>query len=377
MTESNWGGMHLPPMQYDCISCGKSCAEFQVEITGFDLNRLRQSASTKALEKSGFTPLKFVGSDVFLEKTESGSCCFLSDEARCRLHEEGGFALKPTPCQTFPFSTTATPDGVYVGLSYACTAVVQSKGRELVGRESELQYLITSPDCDDVAADSQWSLWGSQAVDWGNYLQIEEFCRRGVHQDPRYGLLEVVWRLAMAATLGDLGYLSRPLGGEEIDLETTQILVRKLIPIMESVDRNVSQSIVRAIAENKGFDSAALGHHVELVSPPNEYPDWLKLELTRYLEHVLFRKSLLKAPNVLSRVCLLVAAEELIATYAYSRAAYRQSELELEDYQKAVGLVESRLMLHSNGFEQAYGQWAEFFVELLTEESQSPERVAP
>ena len=370
------GGMHLPPMQYDCISCGKSCAEFQVEIAGFDLNRLRQSSTTKALEKSGFTPLKFVGSDVFLEKTENGSCCFLNDKARCRLHEEGGFASKPTPCQTFPFSTMATPDGVYIGLSYACAAVVQSKGRELVGRESELQYLITSPDCDDVALDSQWALWDTQAVDWGNYLQIEEFCRRGVQSDPRYGLLEVVWRLAKAVTYGDLGYLNRPLNGDEIDLETTQILVRKLIPVMESEDRTASQSIVGALNENRGFDSAALGHFVELVSPPKEYPDWLKIELTRYLEHVLFRKSLLKAPNVLSRVCLLVAAEELIATYAYSRAAYRQCEIELEDYHKAVGLVESRLMLHSNGFEHAYGQWAEYFVELLTEESQSSEAVA-
>ena len=357
--------MHMPPLQYDCVSCGKSCTDFQVEISPRDIPRIEKSASTEALVKEGFTPLRVTDEGVFVAKAGDGNCCYLDEESLCALHREGGFAHKPTTCQTFPFAPVGTPDGVFLGLSFYCTAVARSSGRPLEGREADLSYLLSLPECEDVAADSQWSLWGEQAVDWANYLQIEGFCRNGLGAHPRYGLLQTVWRLVMAITRRDMSYLAQPLPIHHEEFEALQLFSRKLIPVMESSNKAVSAGIARAISNDQGFDSPALGKHVVLTSPPDDYPEWFEKELIRYLDHLLFRKSLLKAPNVLSRLCLLVAAEELLATYAFSRAELRGGELEPEDFYKAVGVVEGRLMLHANGLELAIQTWAECFVEML------------
>ncbi|MFA5504601.1 MAG: YkgJ family cysteine cluster protein [Vulcanimicrobiota bacterium] len=356
--------MHTPPLQYDCISCGKSCSDFQVEITPQDVARIQHSTTTEKLVNEGFTPLQVVDDRVFVAKL-NGSCFFLDEDRLCSLHKHGGFSNKPTACQTFPFAPMATPDGVFLGLSFYCTAVAQSKGRPLEGREAELSYLLALPECEEVSADSQWSLWGEQAVDWPNYLQLEEFCRAGVSQHPRYGLIQAVWRLVMAVTGGGTEYLSKPVPLQQEGLWSVNLISRKLIPVMESKEPVVSSAIARALTQDQGFESPALGAEVVLQMPPNEYPEWFSQELSRYLEHVLFRKALLKAPNVLARICLLVAAGELLATYAYNHAHLRERELCPDDFYKAVGIVEGRLMLHANGLEGPIQTWAEYFVELL------------
>jgi Fe-S-cluster containining protein len=361
--------MHLPNLNYDCVSCGKSCRDLQVEVTSQDLPRLRNSPTTQALEKAGFTPLQLVGSQVFLDKVEGGGCRYLTDETLCSLHQEGGFAHKPRTCQDFPFVPMSTPDGVFVGLSFYCTAVAESQGRILTGRQAELTYLLDSPRLEAVEPDSQWSLWETQAVDWSNYLNIEKFCATALSQDPRHGLLQAAWRLGAAVRNSDLSFLSKPMGNSGLPTDLVQQIARRMIGRMESADESVSQVIEAAIGEYHGFQSLALGHRLELVPLPVQYPDWLAEELARYQNHVLFRKSLLAAPNVLSRVCLLALAGELIATYAYGVAAYRKRELEPQDYYKAVGVVEGRLMLHAFGMEDLIEECARAFLDLSWAES--------
>lgn len=323
--------MHLPELPYDCVSCGKSCTDFRVEVKPEDLPRLRSSPCTQALEKAGFTPLQVADDKIFLEKLEGGRCCYLNEETLCLLHQEGGFAHKPHTCQKFPFVVVDTPDGPFVGLSFYCTAVVQSQGRLLEGRQDELRFL-REPAAEMPAPDSQWSLWESQAVDWPNYLRIEAFCRAGIERDPHYGLLESAWRLGGAVAKGDPSSLSKTLKSGGVHQEGLQALLAGMIDRLECPE-------------------PALGHPLTLLTPPARYPEWFQKELSRYLHHALFRKSLLSSPNVLSRVCVLALAGFLIAVYAFNGAAQRQSELEAQDYYKAVGLVEGRLMLHAYGLE--------------------------
>lgn len=356
--------MQFPPLTYDCVSCGKSCTDFQVEVDAQDVPRLRDSAVTQSLMKQGYEPLQVVNSKVFIEKLEDGRCRYLDEQTLCRLHAEGGFLHKPRTCQTFPFVPRATPDGVYVGLSFYCTAVAESRGRELIGREQEFSYLLSHPDCAPVESDSQWSLWEAQAVDWANYLQIEKFVLAGAERQTRTGLLEAVWRLGAAVSHGDLSYLSRPLGSNQIKTDALQRLVHGLLPHLESVEPVKSQVIAQAIAGEGKFHSLALGHEVVLEPLPSELPNWLLEELTRYSSHVLFRKELLSAPNVLSRACLLAVAQELIVTYSYAQARHRDRSIQAEDFFKAVGLVEGRLMLHANGMEAVIQACADNFLQL-------------
>lgn len=340
--------MHLPELHYDCVSCGKSCTDFRVEVKAQDLPRLRNSTCTQALEKAGFTPLQVVGDQVFLEKLEGGRCSYLNEDTLCLLHQEGGFAHKPHTCQKFPYVVVDTPDGPFVGLSFYCTAVVESQGRLLEGRQEELSFLI-DPEAEAVTQESQWSLWESQAVDWPNYLRIEAFCRAAIERDPVDGLLESAWRLGGAVAKGDPSSLSKPLQGGGVDREALQALLGRMMARLESPE-------------------PALGPATSLLPPPPQYPEWFQKELSRYLLHALFRKSLLSAPNVLSRVCVLALASFLIAVYAHSRAAQRRSELEAQDFYKAVGIVEGRLMLHAYGLETFMEACAREFLELDWEE---------
>lgn len=356
--------MHLPSLQYDCVSCGKSCSDFLVELRPEMWQRLQELPLTQSLQREGFTPLQTVDDRVFLGKAESGRCLYLSEDKLCRIHQQAGFEHKPWTCKAFPFAPVPTPDGVFVAASFSCTAVARGLGRDLTGREDEFSYLLESPDCEEVPSDSQWSLWGPQAVDWSNYLQIEQFCLDAVLECPRYGLAQAVWRLAMAVGHQDMTFMKRALAPDQIDLAKLQGFGRMLVPVMESETEEVSRAIADAVSSRTEFQSFALGHSVTLNDPPAVYPAWLKEKLQRYLQHVLFRKSLLKAPNVLSRLCLLLAAEEIIAAYTYGSAAYRNQEVEEEDYYKAVGLVEGRLMMHANGMESTVQQWAGYFLQL-------------
>jgi Fe-S-cluster containining protein len=52
--------------------------------------------------------------------TAGGSCVFLDDEVRCRIHATVGPEYKPAPCRRFPLGATETPRGVRVTLSHRC-----------------------------------------------------------------------------------------------------------------------------------------------------------------------------------------------------------------------------------------------------------------
>ncbi len=341
--------MNLPPLAYDCVSCGKSCTDFKVEVALEDVDRVRNSDTTKALEKAGFQPIQVIGQQVFLEKIDGSRCRYLDENTLCLLHQEGGFAHKPKTCQDFPFIPVSTPGGVYLGLSFYCTAVAQSMGRPLAGRETEFQSLAGPKAMD---ADSQWSLWGEIAVDWQSYLRIEEFCRTAMINWGLDGLASAAWRLGQTVCTGDASYLSDPSKGG-LETNDLQPIALRLVPFMETTDENAAQAMATLIEAGAPFDSAALGRRTKIHTPPkpDHDPDWFIDETRRYLDHVLFRKSLLSAPNVLSRVCLIPLAGQLLRVYAYTRAALQQRPLERDDYFKAVGIVEGRLMAHTSGLE--------------------------
>lgn len=68
-----------------------------------------------------------------LEKRPDGRCSYLSDST-CTLQE----IAKPAMCQLFPYSFIDTPEGTFVGLSFASTGVLQNSGRLLQEQNDQL-----------------------------------------------------------------------------------------------------------------------------------------------------------------------------------------------------------------------------------------------
>ena len=66
-----------------------------------------------------------------LNSRPDGSCVFLNEQDRCRIHEKFGYDAKPLPCRLFPFVLVPAGDHWRVGLRYACPSAAASKGRAL------------------------------------------------------------------------------------------------------------------------------------------------------------------------------------------------------------------------------------------------------
>jgi len=72
-----------------------------------------------------------------------GACVFLDDDGRCGIHTRLGAIAKPQVCREFPYSFVETPDGVAVGLSFACTAVRAHHGRALSEQQDEIESVLS------------------------------------------------------------------------------------------------------------------------------------------------------------------------------------------------------------------------------------------
>ncbi len=72
-----------------------------------------------------------------LEKRSDGRCSYLIEEG-CSLHN----VAKPSMCQLFPYTFMDTPDGTYVGLSFASTGVLGNSGRLLSEQPAEVDSML-------------------------------------------------------------------------------------------------------------------------------------------------------------------------------------------------------------------------------------------
>lgn len=112
-----------------------------------DLRKLRDQ---KWEERLGEPVTVAFRGEMYLRQREDGSCMFLMDDGRCRIHAEFGFTEKPIACQLFPFVPLPATDGVRVGLSFACSSVLANKGADLSAHARELARMVKAlPEIDE------------------------------------------------------------------------------------------------------------------------------------------------------------------------------------------------------------------------------------
>jgi lysine-N-methylase len=125
---------HLPVVQnWDCHQCGTCCKEYLVAITDEEKQRIDQQNWQEDPELRG--------AQLFLRRglpwrrfwqlnhRPDGSCVFLTDDGRCRIHARFGFDAKPLPCRMYPFVLIPGGDHWRVGIRYACPSAVSNLGR--------------------------------------------------------------------------------------------------------------------------------------------------------------------------------------------------------------------------------------------------------
>lgn len=89
-----------------------------------------------------FHPLPFAlpsGETLTFARKPCGECVFLTADVKCAVHAHLGYRRKPQVCREFPYSFVETPEGLAVGLSFACTAVRAHHGRPLAEQDAEVR----------------------------------------------------------------------------------------------------------------------------------------------------------------------------------------------------------------------------------------------
>src|SRR5258705_3656068 len=165
---------------FTCQNSGACCrSDWLIGVDDPSHARLRDedfSAHDPALPKAGaFVPLPFPlpgGEGVRFARRPDGACVFLPSDARCGIHRHRGAAAKPQVCREFPYHFVETPDGVAVGVSFACTAVRAHQGASLPAEADEIGALLAGSARVERLREAL-TLFGSIDLDWAAYRPIE------------------------------------------------------------------------------------------------------------------------------------------------------------------------------------------------------------
>ncbi len=139
-----------PEQNFTCKGCGQCCRRsFDIVATPAESQRLeaanaarwfRESASAApGTENPVFEYL--AGGLLRIRKRPDGVCGFLSDENRCRIHEEMGGTAKPLSCQMFPYSFDPVAGDTRVSMNQGCPTVLRNEGRPLDDQRAEIGSL--------------------------------------------------------------------------------------------------------------------------------------------------------------------------------------------------------------------------------------------
>lgn len=113
------------------------------------------------------------GETLTFARKRDGGCVFLGPDERCGIHSRLGHAAKPQVCREFPYYFVETPDGVAVGVSFACTAVRAHHGRPLAAQTDEIRDVLTGSYRVGRVPESI-VLYSGLDIGWDDYRRIEE-----------------------------------------------------------------------------------------------------------------------------------------------------------------------------------------------------------
>ena len=135
--------------RFTCQQCGMCCRGAWVVVTPAEVERYRKVGVVR-LYTDGGTVEDAMGIDPFepvahghyrIRMRADGACGFLSDDNRCRIHEELGGEAKPLACRVFPFRFHPVEGRPLVTTSASCPTIVKNEGALLAEQAKEIAAL--------------------------------------------------------------------------------------------------------------------------------------------------------------------------------------------------------------------------------------------
>ena len=347
--------LHLASTQsFQCHSCGRCCRNsWDIRVEAGARQGIAASSAAQRCEKEGYLPLVVLADGtVATGRRQDGACVFLTGKELCSIHGELGGGRKPLACQLYPYSLTATPDGYFASLSFACPSVVEGVGGNLEANRRELQALLEERSSGDVEVPHQVEIVAGRFVSWASYRALEGKLLLAYRADDPIGSL-------LDCAVGIVGAVIR---GEETSPWPDLSTVIREEPFEESLLAMFCASVIALWElpdhpeDRQAFSQAVLSGlpvHSQRYDLPLPSLDFGKAEgqlietFDRYFANAIHGKSLLAGP-VVSRLLALACGCALVMYYGNAfRQAEGAAELSWKALSRAFELVEADLVTHT------------------------------
>lgn len=319
--------LFFPPDQnYDCVMCARSCHQgWRIHVDPHTEEPIKNSpVALRIIQEQGYEKLVVIDpldNSRVLTRKPDGSCVFL-DQKLCSLHAELGAEAKPVGCRQFPFLFTLTPDGIYLGTSYWCTAAQQNLGRPVEVHEADLRELLKLFSPPGWEGSLKLCAISQAELDWPTYLRVEELIREHGYPTALLALAELAGFEAppgpVPAEVFEVAFgRARPerLTQDELLAESSKFFLASLIGSIECPPdqaRGLTEELMQDRPfrlEKRGFE----GQFSSWLSRP--LPPLFTEQMERYRAALLHRKFLLRGRPLLENVVALYLLEPLMRFY--------------------------------------------------------------
>lgn len=262
----------LPVWQnWDCHGCGNCCRDYQVAVTDEERQRIAAQGWQQD-EAVGDRPL-FIRTGPWwrrrhrLNHASDGTCIFLNEQGRCRIHEKFGADAKPLACRLYPFILIPAGEHWRVGLRYACPSAAGNRGHPL--REQHLNAYASELERQSGVQPENVSpppLQFGQTLTWSDLLRVTDMLVDILKQRQRRVEYRLRLCLALAkacrrarfdkVTGGRLGEFLRVLSG---GLEAETPLQPSALPPPTWIGRVLFRQVLALyVRKDQGQDSGLL-----------------------------------------------------------------------------------------------------------------------
>ncbi len=116
---------------WECSHCTQCCRGSQIVLDQADLQRLNQQhwerhpefAHQRVIERAGLLSPRYR----LAQRADKG-CVFLTEQGRCRIHQEFGFDAKPLVCQLYPLQVVPVGGQLILTLRRSCPSAAADLG---------------------------------------------------------------------------------------------------------------------------------------------------------------------------------------------------------------------------------------------------------
>lgn len=359
--------LHFDPQQnYDCLMCGRGCrAGWDIPVEPEVVANLEKQPLVLRIIGEQGPVFRTVtdeegGQKTFIQNSKDcPNCRFLAEDQLCSIHREMGFEAKPATCKLFPFVMTQTPEGIFAGTTYYCTATRQNHGRNAAVHEADLRHQLEHGAPINKVAMDGLVLHNRYYVSYRDYLGLErELLRRA----ESVGLMEALSQAALGlgqlmAGLPELEDGVRPLGKmlpRIWELAPTpaapQLRFLNDLQVCDyfkfSLERPLWDEVEAALFSNTSFYLPHFGWRGTLAELNALKDDRFDAQIERYLSHLVWRKGLVVHALLLASLLQFAMLPHFLKIHAALLAHKRGHEVCDQDYWDALEEAETYLVTH-------------------------------